>query len=254
MLKEYNFKHHFFMPKEMVQKWKGKNESNEQESTEYNFTYPSGKIISDDIGYVSIPTFLSGDSLQITIFAEKTQQTLKELIQLGAENWIVDLTECQGGDMWPMLSGIGPLIGKGKVGSFFTINDKEEGTWNYENGRAFILSKDSIVHTVKSPFVNKDINPNKIAVLQGEKTASSGEAILVAFLGKKNVRTFGRKTATYSTANESFDLTNGSILWVTTAVYADRDLNKYPDGILPMVEVENDSISLNEAIKWLNEK
>ena len=139
-----------------------------------------------------------------------------------------------------------------KQGVFFTIENKEGNTWNYDNGNAFLLSGDSITYSVQSPLVIDDISTRKIAVLQSEKTGSSGEAILVAFLGKENVKTFGRKSAAYSTANSDFKLSNGSILWVTTGVYADRKLNKYPDGIIPMVEVENDSVALIKAVEWIN--
>ena len=119
ILKEYQFRHHFFMPSEMVKKWEGKSVSNEKRESDLNFTYPIGKMINEEIGYVSIPTFSSGDSTQLTIFAQKSQQELRKLINMGAKNWVVDLTDCQGGNMWPMLAGIGPLIGKGKTGSFF---------------------------------------------------------------------------------------------------------------------------------------
>lgn len=46
-------------------------------------------------------------------------------------------------------------------------------------------------------------------------TASSGEAVLLAFRGMENVRTFGSSTAGYASANMSFPLYGGARLVLT---------------------------------------
>ena len=56
-----------------------------------------------------------------------------------------------------------------------------------------------------------------IAILTDEWTASSGEAVLVAFRGMENVRTFGAATAGYVSVNTVYQLYDGVQLWLTIA-------------------------------------
>lgn len=253
MLKEFNFKHHTYWSSETAASWKSNTAGNDDFDPN-SFSYPEGKMVGKDVGYIKILTFSSGDSLHLALFAEKAQKALNELINSGAKNWIVDLNKCQGGNMWPMVAGIGPILGEGRLGSFSDSKNNEVGTWYYEKGRGFLIVNDSLAYNVVSPFSIEDVDSDKIAVLQSNLTGSSGEAMLVAFLGKENVRTFGSKSATYSTSNEKFQLSDGSILWITTAVFEDINGNKYPDGIEPMVNAKSDSLALVKAIDWLNKR
>ena len=56
-----------------------------------------------------------------------------------------------------------------------------------------------------------------IAILTDEWTASSGEAVLLAFRGMENVRTFGAATAGYASVNMVYSLYDGAQLWLTVA-------------------------------------
>lgn len=254
VLKEYGFKHHSYMPHKFVIRWKNQSNNALNENTQNQFKYPEGKLVQSNIGYINIPQIMSGDSIRLELYARKTQEELKRLVDIGAKNWIVDLTQNQGGNMWPMLAGIGPLLGDGKLGSFNAINGEEISFWYYKDGKAYESEGDSIRYSVQTHEIIDNLAIDKIAILQSENTASSGEAVLVSFLGKKNIKTFGRKTATYSTSNKEFELPDSSLLWVTTSIFTDRKSNSYPNGIVPMEIVEDDSLLLNKAIFWLNKK
>ena len=56
-----------------------------------------------------------------------------------------------------------------------------------------------------------------VAILTDEWTASSGEAVLLAFRGMRNVRTFGSPTAGYASVNTVYSLYDGAQLWLTVA-------------------------------------
>lgn len=219
VLKEYGFKHHSYMPHKFVKRWKNQSGNAPDEYTQNQFKYPVGKLLQSNIGYINIPQIMSGDSIRLELYARTTQEELKRLVDIGAKNWVVDLTQNQGGNMWPMLAGIGPLLGDGKLGSFNAINGEEISIWYYKDGKAYESEGDSIRYSVQTHEIIDNLAIDKIAVLQSENTASSGEAVLVSFLGKKNIKTFGRKSATYSTSNKEFELPDSSLLWVTTSIF-----------------------------------
>ena len=91
--------------------------------------------------------------------------------------------------MWPMLAGIGPILGEGTAGMFVTP-DSVKTPWSYSDGTAWIAGNASV--TVPWPSYYELISPDPfVGVITGPQTASSGEAILVSFLGRPNTRTFG---------------------------------------------------------------
>ena len=59
-----------------------------------------------------------------------------------------------------------------------------------------------------------------IAILTDEWTASSGEAVLLAFRGLKNVRSFGAPTAGYASTNTVFKLYDGTQIVLTVGADA----------------------------------
>lgn len=47
--------------------------------------------------------------------------------------WIVDLRGNGGGNMWPMIAGVGPVLGEGTAGAFVDPDDNVT-LWGYANG------------------------------------------------------------------------------------------------------------------------
>ncbi len=72
-----------------------------------------------------------------------------------------------------------------------------------------------------------------VAVLVDGSTASSAEAITIAFHGRPSTRSFGSRTAGKSTAVQPFKLDDGAELYLTTAIDADRSGKPYPNGFTP---------------------
>src|SRR5206468_4322951 len=64
-------------------------------------------------------------------------------------------------------------------------------------------------------------------------TASSGEAITISFRGRPGARSFGAPTAGLSTGNEEYALPDGSMLFLTTSIEADRIGHRYAAGSCP---------------------
>jgi C-terminal processing protease CtpA/Prc len=90
-----------------------------------------------------------------------------------------------------------------------------------------------------------------VAVLTGPRTASSGEATVLAFRGRAQTRSFGQPTAGVSTANVVRRLVDGSALVLTTSVMRDR--NGHGDGrkIAPDQATVGDATTVAAAEAWL---
>lgn len=151
--------------------------------------------------------------------------------------WIVDLRGNGGGNMWPMLLGIGPLLGDAKgadpVGMF--ISGGQHLRWAYRDGAVWsgpkpVVGSRQTRYTLRRPGA-------PVAVLFGPRTASSGEAMVLAFRGRADTRSFGQPSAGYSTGNIPQRLPDGSMLLLTTNVMADRNGNGDGGKIAPDVVV-----------------
>ena len=85
---------------------------------------------------------------------------------------------------------------------------------------------------IGAPYQIRERAP-PVAILLGPATASSGEAVAVAFRQRPNTRAFGQRTRGLSTSNELFRLSDGAAINLTVAMFADRDGRRYPDGVEP---------------------
>ena len=78
-----------------------------------------------DIGYVSVPGYKGNQPSRRTAFADELQQRVATAQAAGACGWIVDLRGNTGGNMYPMLAGLAPLIGDGVLGSFVSAKSSK---------------------------------------------------------------------------------------------------------------------------------
>jgi carboxyl-terminal processing protease len=195
----------------------------------------------DGSGYVLVPAFRGVGTEATAKFAGDVCHALAGLAPAVTKGWVVDLRENTGGNMWPMLRGLAPLLGAGTPGSFRDRNQHDE-PWKLDP-----------VDTC-SAAIPQDA---RVAVLLGPRTASSGEAVAVAFSGRPNTRSFGRPTAGKSTANKSVALPDGGMLFLTSAIDVDRNGKTFPAGVAPDVEIEftpQADGALAAALAWLGER
>ncbi len=101
-------------------------------------------------------------------------------------------------------------------------------------------------------------NKSKIAILFDGNTGSGGEMTAVSFFGLPNVKSFGQKSAGYTTANVTFPLSNGGQLLLASAYIMDRTGKSYKSELTPDVLVSDLSNTKNDkvvstAIEWLSE-
>jgi len=210
------------------------------------------------IAYVVVPHFMPRDDSDGVQFETMLQHLIAQLDAARPRGWIIDLRGNAGGNMWPMLAGLGPLLGEGVAGAF-NNSDGKKSNWFYRDGTAGMEGTEpwSYPKVDGVPYRIADNLP--VAVLIDIGTASSGEAVAVAFRGKPNTRFFGEHTQGVSTDNTNFLLSDGANMILTIGVYVDRSGKEYEDGIEPDVKIASPKDSqppdadnaINEAEQWL---
>ncbi len=208
-------------------------------------------------GFIVVGEFV-GDGEEATKYAATIQQQIADALGQKVSGWIVDLRGNVGGNMWPMLVGIGPVLGAGKLG-YFVYPDMSV-PWFYERGQAGQNSKSGrTVNFQLSNSISDCAESAPVAVLIDSRTVSSGEAVTISFKGRKNTRLFGQHSGGLSTANQTIPLPDGATLYLTTCTEADRNHVVYDSGVAPDEVVEQGDVRLGDtkdpcvraAIGWL---
>ena len=197
---------------------------------------PEGHIVTSqgkNFGYVVLPRCSAKDNDGLLLYAADVRRILTDLSSQSPKGWIVDLRGNTGGNMWPMLTGIGPILGDGVVGSFVAADGNIP--WFYQDGKTGTRNQaglETVSLTLEdAPVLMVPSAP--VAVLVDSSTASSAEAIAIAFHGRADTRFFGSPTAGKSTAVQPFKLDDGAELYLTTAIDADRAGKQFPSGFTP---------------------
>jgi hypothetical protein len=200
---------------------------------------PRGELLEERVGYLSLPGW-AGSREAAGAYATRIQAIIRELDAAGPCGWIVDLRENMGGSMWPMLAGVGPILGEGRVGAF-VYPEATSVDWLYTDGQARM--GDVVETEIEGPAYTLADPGAPVVVLIGRHTVSSGEAMAVAFRGRPESRSFGELTAGLSTSNREFVLGDGAWLLLTVAAFADRTGQVYGSGIIP-----------DEVVTWRGDK
>ena len=252
ILKQLGDKHSIFLSKVQVDGWKSTSNSTDIEEL---ITF-DGRLINEEIGYINMKSFNSGDSLSILGYANKLQTLIKTLDNVKIKGWILDIRGNSGGNCWPMLAGLGPLLNNGTCG-YFIDNKNNKSAWYHKDGEVGIDSS-AIARVSIEPYelIKKD---NPIAVLTGPRTASSGEVVAVSFREKTHTQSFGENTGGLSTGNSGFELSDGSMIFLTTSIFADRKGISYGRKIAPTILVrftyndigtQKDQV-IERAVDWI---
>lgn len=182
------------------------------------------RLLQGGIGYIEMPGYFGMNVDARHAFAGQMVAAIGKLSPQARCGWVVDLRSDTGGNMYPMLAALRPLLGDGKLGSFRDAHGH--------------------VTTFAAPGSPDPASPKAlalqhapVAVLYGPHTASSGEAVAIAFRGRPDTRSFGQPTAGLSTGNAGFRLPDGSMIFLTVAVDMDRTGQVYGGKLQPDVPV-----------------
>ena len=209
--------------------------------------YPD-EPVPKDIGYIRIP-WVVGSPEKLDAYIIRVQAQIEARDKPALKGWLVDLRGNMGGNMWPMLVGVGPVLGEDTLGYSVDANNTKTA-WRYKKGRA--LADGDVEAETAHYYTLKSANP-VVAVLTDTLTASSGEAVAVAFKARKHTRSFGAGTCGVSTGRNRFYLSDGSAILLTTAVFADRRLVRYGHSIAPDEPLKPIEV-VPRAIRWIREE
>jgi carboxyl-terminal processing protease len=208
---------------------------------------PVVRVQTDGVGYISVPAYSGGDKTAAESYVRTVHDLLARAVSDGAGTcrWILDLRTNGGGNMWPMLGGLRPFVGEVGLGSFVSAAGSSP-LWH---------ARDHV--DLRPPATLAPLESANVAVLTGPRTASSGEAVTISFIGRPRTRSFGLPTAGLSTANTTMTLPDGAMILLTTAVEADRTGKRYgekltPDEVIPAAASgATEDPQMDRAIAWL---
>jgi C-terminal processing protease CtpA/Prc len=206
---------------------------------EIPFIAPEGSVDADSIGRLNLPAYSSDD-----LWGAEYVDAAHDVLAAGACGWIVDLRSNGGGNLYPMLAALAPLLGPGPLLGYRDRHGRTD-SWMIDDDGTVVATgwpppprSDPIRFTVGSP----------IAVLHGPGTASSGEGVVMALRGRPDVRSFGQPTAGVPTGNVGIELSDGSVIYLTVAVGVDFTGGVHESAIEPDVRVDG---AEQEARGWL---
>lgn len=220
--------HSFFISAEEAAHWANSDDPEEQ------IEFAKAKMVKN-CGYIMIPGFHSGNESLMQKFADSLQNSIRYLNAQNPAGWIVDLRQNTGGNMEPMITGIGPLLDTGKIGWLENIDGKRDH-WYYINGKYAWDTEEGI--SASNPVQLKKKLP--IAVLTSPTTGSSGEIVTISFIGNSNTKSFGEPTWGLTTGNGEYTLPDGSKIFLADTRMVDRNGRVYDGRITPDFEITND--------------
>lgn len=216
---------------------------------------PSARYLGEGLAYVSVPGFGSVNAERQQAFANQLQALIGKLdTEQSITGWVVDLRENGGGNMHPMLTGVGPLAGTGPLIYFVAGRNKVPVT--YRKGEAYTNKPGNGVRVLKPYQLRRPASP--VAVLIGPRTASSGEITAMAFIGRPASRLFGQPSGGFTTGNELIPLADGAELNLAVYAEADRTQRQHtgplvPDELVPPAPAGPDA-TLQAATAWLRQQ
>jgi carboxyl-terminal processing protease len=222
---------------------------------------PVGHLLEDRVGYLRLPGFSGGAHRQgDRVRIDKTPSYVSyvdtahgHLATPARCGWVIDLRGNDGGNVFPMLSAVGPLLGAGTFLAFQHRDDRLEGVSIDHDGNATDLTTDG----VELGALSNAPQPNAtvpVAVITDSSTASAAEMVAIAFVGREETRSFGSPTAGVPTENHGVFLSDGSIVLIASAVSVDRNGETYDGPIAPdELTTKESSVDapLAAAVDWL---
>jgi carboxyl-terminal processing protease len=207
---------------------------------------PGTVNVPPTIGYVKVPTF-GGIGAEAAAYATGLQQTIMAADRDDLAGWIVDVRGNLGGNMWPMIAGVGPVLGEGVFG-YFIDPAGAENVLEYRDGGSW--DSGVVQQRVDAPYRVRRQRP-RVAVLTDGLVASSGEATVLAFRARADARSFGTPTCGLSTAVENYPMSDGAMLNLAISYMADRTKTKYGFTVAPDEVVSDPGEAVERAVAWL---
>ena len=209
------------------------------------------KVLNGKYGYVLIPGMVFFDTSPVYIH-NLAQPLYDQIADIKTKNklegWIVDLRLNTGGNSTPMLLALYDLLGDNEIWGSLDINKKQINKYYLSKGRYMEGNKNPAYINPKGALLDRE----KVAVITGVFTGSSGEVTALAFKGRPNTIFIGESTFGATTGNMFWPLPFDNVMALTNSYDSDRNGNYY-EQIIPDVRVSKqdnfDDLLLDENIR-----
>ena len=181
--------------------------------------------------------YLKVSSIGITTTEEKSQYVRNSINKIRFQDnensryWIIDLRKNSGGNMWPMLQALSPFFDATQTLGEFHLSSGSITRFGFKDGIAHESSLQKI--NFQPDTYHLKHQPIGIYVLIDSSVASSAEALAIGLSSLENVTLVGEKTCGLATVNTPFELSDGSILVLTTGEMANIHGQTFKNGITP---------------------
>ena len=202
-------------------------------------------MLTPKIGYINIPIIGPYGEEQTNKYTNLIRDKLCELLSKKPNKLVIDLRTNMGGNLYPMLSGLGLILPNIKLGG-----DTKDGTYFYQeweivNGNFYQAGypRTSLPLNCKSKSKIK-----KIVVLTSRYTGSSGEAVASSLKGQKSITLIGETTGGASSTTGWSIIEEGVIFSPTVSYYMSIDKTFHKNGVKPDIEIE-EKLNLDDLKK-----
>ena len=169
--------------------------------------------------------------------------------------YILDLRGNTGGNFWPMVLGLSGLLGPSEQGIYRAADGSQTAFAHVAEGKATVITGEHTgVVMATSPAWREvqGLSRAPVALITDDSTASSGEGIVIAFIGRPQTRSFGARTYGVASANDGYTLSDGIHMVITTSVMVDANNQIHPHGIEPDQPMNADGEApIRAASDWL---
>lgn len=216
-----------------------------------------GKILENtNIAYVEIVGTGVMQTEDIKQARDNIRGVLCSLKEKDPSGWILDLRCNTGGNMHPMMAGIGELIPDTDLGGDTVDGINFRSTWSLEDGNFLENGYAHYGDPLQCPEVK---NEKRIAVLTSKYTVSAGEVVVSSLKGQTNIKIIGEKTGGLSSTNGWYILPDKWVLAPMQAYFMSKDKTVHKDGINPDISINErldithlfQGKSIERAIQWI---
>lgn len=175
----------------------------------------------DGFGYIALPSLPAADREMGERYVASAWRQMADVKP--SRGWILDLRANGGGNSHPMLMAMAPFLGNAELAQFI-IGGTRTPYRLAEHGLQELRTR--------YPYPGDHLQ-DRVVVLVGRGTLSSGELVAIAFKGRTNTCIAGDKTGGLATVVRAYELSDGSTFAITAGMMADRMGRTYPDGVEP---------------------
>lgn len=204
-----------------------------------------GKIINEHYGYLSMDGFVGGDSISANNYTDSLQRIVAYLADQKPKGWIIDLRHNDGGWPYPMIAGVGPILGSGVKAYTLALDEPPLEYYYAKNNTDYLALTDSVWFCqAQLPTV----------ILIGHGTGSAAELLTLAFRGNPNTALIGEPTYGVSTGIRGCMMPDSMQLSITNSIMTDRYQEGNGGPIQPDIFCATAADAFEKAYAWIDSK